>query len=281
MGFGFCGVASFLIRRRNIRQPHTFPGRASSLLPFRCHARRLFASVPLSATQGLELDICRSAPDFSTSEFAANLVDLPALSTGRHLDIFVDISRGHGGRLWPSSAILCRWLRDQDFITGARVLELGTGTGAVGLYAAGCGAAHVTLTDACQEVLDLAQKNHACAMAAGIIPADTVVECLQYKWGDPVAAGNYDWVVGSDLTYSVKLHVALMDTIASLLKVDGPRVVLAHADRLSFQLENLAQEAQARELHLETIYMEPGPQRQAIYLLEVIPRSKIECLKQG
>ena len=46
-----------------------------------------------------------------------------------------------GGRLWPSAAALCRWMRGEASLRGARVLELGCGTGACGLYAAHCGAA--------------------------------------------------------------------------------------------------------------------------------------------
>lgn len=151
-------------------------------------------------------------------------------------------------------------------------MELGTGTGAVGLYAAGCGATLVRLTDAFPEVLDLAQRNLDSARAMGLVPSGIQVEVVPYTWGDPLPQGSFDWVVGSDITYSSKLHGILMDTVAVVLEDPSIRVVLAHADRLAFQLEHLAREADARGLTIETLHADPGPSGQAVLLLEVTRR---------
>ena len=62
---------------------------------------------------------------------------------------------GTGGAVWPAAGALCRLLRGQR-LDGLSVLELGTGTGAVGLYAAGCGARSVVLTDADASLCSLA-----------------------------------------------------------------------------------------------------------------------------
>ena len=53
-----------------------------------------------------------------------------------------------GGTVWPAAATLCTWMRAHaEDVKGASVLELGSGTGACGLYAAALGASRVVLTD--------------------------------------------------------------------------------------------------------------------------------------
>merc|ERR1712194_791820 len=94
---------------------------------------------------------------------------------------------GHGGQVWPSAARLCRWLK--DVVVDGRVLELGCGTGAVGLYAAGCRASQVVLTDGAPEVLDVTRKNLACARASGLIPQSTNVDVQLYRWGEKLPRG--------------------------------------------------------------------------------------------
>ena len=58
-----------------------------------------------------------------------------------------------GGTVWPCAAAMCRWLADNgdEAVHGKSVLELGSGTGACGLFAAASGAAaiDVTLTKIC------------------------------------------------------------------------------------------------------------------------------------
>ena len=66
-----------------------------------------------------------------------------------------------GGRLWPSAAALCRWMRGEASLRGARVLEIGCGTGACGLYAAHCGATEVLLTDGSETLQPLIDATYA------------------------------------------------------------------------------------------------------------------------
>ena len=92
---------------------------------------------------------------------------------------------GTGGAVWPAAELLCRWmLQERAAVAGASVLELGSGTGAVGLFAAGCGAASVILTDGdaslCTLAADNARDNRA------LMPEATSVATRRYRWGGPV-----------------------------------------------------------------------------------------------
>jgi predicted nicotinamide N-methyase len=68
---------------------------------------------------------------------------------------------GIGGEIWPAAVAMCDFLANHtDAVRGARVLELGCGTGACGLYAAALGASRVLLSDGGSSALcDLIEVN--------------------------------------------------------------------------------------------------------------------------
>ena len=129
-----------------------------------------------------------------------------------------------GGRLWPSAAALCRWMRGEASLRGARVLELGCGTGACGLYAAHCGATEVLLTDGSETLQPLIDTNVASNPAPGC-----AVRSQRYLWGEPLPAGRFDLAIASDCSYfyEEEAHAALAATCAALLDA-GTRIVCAH-----------------------------------------------------
>ena len=151
---------------------------------------------------------------------------------------------GVGGEVWPAAEIMCRWLRDSaDEIGGARVLELGSGTGACGLYAACLGASHVFLTDGSDALRALCASN-AEANAHLLVPgAATRVEVESFAWGGCMlppriaSCGGFDLIIGSDVTYGHDAHEELAQSLAALLRAPrpaqcrAPRVVLAHEHR--------------------------------------------------
>ena len=64
---------------------------------------------------------------------------LPKLPSGGQIALELGSMEdaGSGSTVWPAAAAFCRWLTEKsDEICGSRVLELGTGTGLVGLTAA-------------------------------------------------------------------------------------------------------------------------------------------------
>jgi len=145
-----------------------------------------------------------------------------------------------GGSVWPCAEALCRWLlSNSEGVRGSSILELGSGTGACGLYAAGLGASRVTLTDGSEGLLALIDANRE--RNAHLFNGKVDVE--QFLWNRrPPPVGPWDLVLGSDLTYVQEegAHEALASTLSALLRREGgddadspskPRVLLSHEHR--------------------------------------------------
>lgn len=163
------------------------------------------------------------------------------LSTLAHAQV------GTGGVVWqPSASALCRWLATNTELKGCNVLELGTGTGVCGLYAAVLGASRVLLTDHGERpaLLDLARNN--ANMNAGLFRSDAL-DVLPLTWGRdeyipmPEDGSNWKLVIGSDITYTRDGMILLCETVGRLLCVSrcAPRVVLAHQHRPDCSHEDL------------------------------------------
>ena len=192
---------------------------------------------------------------------------------------------GTGGKVWSSSRVLCDYLVDvaaglEDAppleLRGARVVELGSGTGAVGLACAALGAKQVVLSDGgSKSLLRLAETNAARAARArardGAAASD--VRVCGYKWGtEPlprviIAGAPFDVIVGSDCTYSVSGHGALCDAINLLagcerpLGAAEPVVLLAHQHRtLAAALAGRGSEGWGRDPHLR-MFVETAAER--------------------
>lgn len=183
------------------------------------------------------------APQFQPPIAPTSIMELPKLPSGVSLQlsatgiIGATAGVGLGGKLWPCAAALCGWLRSEDGIEGASVLELGCGTGAVGLYSAGLGAAHVLLSDdGTPELLALTQRNVDANRP--LYPACRV-HTTRYKWGERLPQGHFSLILASDVTYARSSLAALADTCAMALNTDGPkpRIVLAHEHRTLFGVD--------------------------------------------
>ncbi|CAK0891021.1 unnamed protein product [Prorocentrum cordatum] len=208
----------------------------------------------------------------------ARAARVPALPSGRRLQIAegVEGSDVLGSRVWPCAASMCSWLREHAVqVESSNVLEVGSGTGVVGLFAAALGAAHVTLSDGGPQSLErLARHNVAVNQEAGLIPASADVRVVSFQWGEsaPRLGGGraWDWVLGSDVTYSRGSHAMLCDALAALLSECGgrapPRVLVAHEHRglvtdltrprVDGQLEHFQQAAFERRLSVRVLRSE-------------------------
>lgn len=170
---------------------------------------------------------------------------------------------GTGGALWQSGRALCRFLPTVEHeLRGARVLELGTGTGIVGMCAAALGASHVLLTDDNKPaLLDLARDN--IARNVDLLPRGARVEVQTLVWGaTPPPAGPWDWIVGSDVSHLATSSQQLCATILELLRRGGvqpARVLLAHQDRtVSGSLSEFVAIASASGLAVREVLIDRG-----------------------
>ncbi|XP_064330253.1 LOW QUALITY PROTEIN: EEF1A lysine methyltransferase 3 [Phalacrocorax carbo] len=136
----------------------------------------------------------------------------------------VRIAQHHGPRLgaaacvWEAALSLCRYLEQQRFdFRGRTVIELGAGTGIVGIAAALLGG-DVTITDQ-PAALDQIRENVELNFAGGARPR---VRAL--RWGRDEAAFPRDFgvILGSDIVYAPPALPPLLGTLRHLC---GPRAL--------------------------------------------------------
>jgi 2-polyprenyl-3-methyl-5-hydroxy-6-metoxy-1,4-benzoquinol methylase len=177
----------------------------------------------------------RAAPVSCRLEFSdepMRVESVPTLRDGQVLQLYKGslLDCDTGGWLWPAALVLCRWLATADGIQGSRVLELGCGTGAVGLYAAALGASEVMMTDVVPAVLALATAN--VELNRALWTESTHVEAAALPWGESSELGSFDWVVGSDLVYAAGAEQQLCWTLAEQLRLsEDCRIVIAQERR--------------------------------------------------
>lgn len=156
-----------------------------------------------------------------------------------------------GLRVWEAAPKLVRHLERHvnTCLSGKNVLDLGTGTGAVGLAAAALGAKHVVLSDAdsvatvstvhgyeTSSVLQELREN----VALNPVSVQSVVTVAPLQWGEASHMdallqqfpGGFDTIISSDTLYykPEETYDALATTIRSLAAPDAT-VILAYMVR--------------------------------------------------
>ncbi|MFN3649277.1 MAG: class I SAM-dependent methyltransferase [Armatimonadota bacterium] len=124
--------------------------------------------------------------------------------------------------IWPAGEALARWVLARGGWAHLPVLELGCGTGIVGLAAAALGA-RVTLTDRFPEATVLARGN---ALRNGL----NGVRCVAADWRAWPLRGRWPVVLAADVAYERALHAPLLRVLADSLAADGT-AYLADPDR--------------------------------------------------
>ena len=161
-----------------------------------------------------------------------------------------------GFRVWESAPHLIRHLESHaSLVHNKTVIELGAGTGAVGLAAAALGASRVVLSDAdstatlCGENGQWQERGRLATLREnaelnGDRAASVSVEAL--RWGDDEHLtslssrwpGGFETIVGSDVLYSPRMYGALRHTIHTLAAPNAATLVFAfpvrHGDEHGF-----------------------------------------------
>jgi tRNA pseudouridine32 synthase/23S rRNA pseudouridine746 synthase len=186
-----------------------------------------------------------------------------------------------GGRVWLSAATLCDHLRVNIRDHEHRVLELGSGTGAVGLYLAAelrDGVEHVCLTDGDPRLLPLLESNVQRNLA--VLGAEGGVDMALLRWGvDRLPEGDFDLVVGADVTYDDDAHAPLAKCLSDALRGPGSsglprRAVLAEEHSVPVEVARAAAAADGDE-------GSGGPSAAPLYVDETFERFRSACEAEG
>lgn len=119
---------------------------------------------------------------------------------------------------WPAALGLAQYVLEHVAVAGLRVMELGCGTAAPSIALAKAGA-HVLCTDYDPLGLTLARWN------ARLNGCDSI-QVQQLDWHAPACSGQFDLIVGSEVTYFEKSFSALVDLLSGVL-ASGGRAVFA------------------------------------------------------
>jgi len=154
-------------------------------------------------------------------------------------------------RVWDCAVVLAKFLEQQDlrtpgFLKEKRAVEMGAGTGIVGLAAAHLGA-HVTITDV-DSVVPALQKN--AALNPGV-----VVNAAALDWMDPegcAALGRAEVVLGADIVWMMELIAPMVHSMARLC-TENTVIYFAYQSRSSSADELLFSSLQQTDIAWEKI----------------------------
>jgi len=154
-----------------------------------------------------------------------------------------------GARVWEAARVMCVYIQDnQDQFRDTHIMEVGCGTGVCGLVAARY-ATQVILTDSEPQILELARQSIALnqekkAVHDELYLSSNSVFVKNLLWGDEKSLtevarcypAGFDWIIGSDVTYSFHTIPALVQTIDFLCAIrknslTPTRVFIADEDR--------------------------------------------------
>jgi len=161
--------------------------------------------------------------------------DLDVVSGAGRVDILPTLYEG-GAKVWECTLDLLGYVRSAD-VDGARVLDLGCGSGLIGIYALQLGARFVTLQDLNSSVLQEVTSRNLCK-SVGREVGETRASLLAGDWESMLAAlqseppsllipaskhltEKYDVILSSETLYRPESYPTLCSLLLSLLTDSG------------------------------------------------------------
>ena len=117
------------------------------------------------------------------------------------------------GKIWEASILLAAYLIAQPVVPGRKILEIGTGLGVSGLFAASCGH-DVTLSDHKEEIIRFIRANT-------LLNNLDSVPVISVDWTQPASNQLYDWIVGSEVVYHRSTYDSMVQFLQQSLKPSG------------------------------------------------------------
>jgi len=117
------------------------------------------------------------------------------------------------GKIWEASILLAAYLVAQPVMPERKILEIGTGLGVSGLFAAACGH-DVTLSDHKKEIIRFIRANT-------LLNKLDKVSVINVDWTQPTSDQLYDWIVGSEVVYHRSTYDSLVQFLNQSLKPNG------------------------------------------------------------
>ncbi|KAL1265167.1 hypothetical protein QQF64_003194 [Cirrhinus molitorella] len=185
---------------------------------------------------------------------------------GLNITIHQDYSANLGvaASVWDSALHLCQFFESMSLdLSGMRIIELGGGTGLVGIVAARLGA-HVMITDLPFAISQI-ERNIALNTPLSGWPSDApVVSVLSWGLDHCRFTSSWDFVLGADIVYMPETFPLLLDTLVHLCR-DGAVVYLASTMR--------------REQGAQDFYDSVLPQMFNVELMQRDPESNVNIYK--
>ena len=117
------------------------------------------------------------------------------------------------GKIWEASILLAAYLTAQPVLPGRKILEIGTGLGVSGLFAAAHGH-EVTLSDHTEEILRFIRANV-------LLNNLSHVPIINVDWTEPAGEERYDWIIGAEVIYHRPTYDDLVRFLQQTLKPHG------------------------------------------------------------
>ncbi|ETW01141.1 hypothetical protein H310_06747 [Aphanomyces invadans] len=163
----------------------------------------------------------------------SEVVRIPVSTTSSAcIELECDWGVGIGGSLWTSGRLLVDYMarntHEQKDLVGRTVLELGSGTGLVGLAMAHMGPSRVIVTDLDTHVASMERNLER---NASLFPSATKVEVVALDWttftaADANALKPVDLIVGTDIAYLPEFYEPLRRTLELLVNPSSTRILL-------------------------------------------------------